>query len=838
VVANEYFEIRSSPLSQNNGLYQATGTPTTSSVTATKISGSEPDNDTAETVTWLGESDDKNVFFDTAAKEIYLLEQGALDVAGVGLDIVYKFAKEEWKDDDYLNAFPFPFFAIDTDAGKYIIGTDGANTNGWNWKDVTSPAIRTRKLIRSAGWEEQDASGNVLAQHAGIQTLGVFAAGTDNAFYQFGTDTTVNDTVDFNFADAVNEAVECYTRLAAGSINGGTGIAISADGRTLTRSDGGNWRTDGFLAGGQIGLRDSEDSTMDGTWLIKSVQDATDGTLTCGRAADSTSGLVIAAQTITRADGGSWIDDGWVVGSKFITTASEDGGANDAINTITAITATVVTHAGSAMTVNADDTTMVCGMFDDALTPDITVNAAVDNRNAFAIRLREQGKTHDASDLAAAGESALGNRLFKFPLSNVTDLKIVTADASIIGQTPYVGTQEDTGTNGSVTAASATFTDATALAFIAGDVGKLICITSGTNVGMYEIVGFTSSSVVTVDRPFANTESSITWTLNPYGMEINYFATAQSIGGYAEGGGTFDFGIQLEANNGTAIQLYEYVQYQLRQASDIDKDASTGIGRALDDLLVFEGDTLISGKGIPRNPDGGGSGVYITNINSVDANNITNYDNLGAAKTFPETIAVTLDFNDAILNDTVATYDLYFDRTIRTTTDATFVVTAGTGDTGTFVSTAQQPTLNAGAGQYVRISGLTGADEPMNGVYQVTNETSTSSWDVRRWDGATIVTTTGAVANIDQYAIDTPDATIVQDNTPVNVQGTDPSADVTFSFDYDGNTQNGRTAETTFVVARAIGLNTAQFVQSSVQSIVSGQALTIVLTASNELNVE
>ena len=34
-----------------------------------------------------------------------------MDAAGVGLDIVYKFSKEEWKDDNYLNAFPFPFFA-------------------------------------------------------------------------------------------------------------------------------------------------------------------------------------------------------------------------------------------------------------------------------------------------------------------------------------------------------------------------------------------------------------------------------------------------------------------------------------------------------------------------------------------------------------------------------------------------------------------------------------------------------------------------------------------------------------------------------------------------------
>jgi len=687
IAAGEFFQIRDHSQAENNGLYYETGgTPLTTSVTATKISGANPTNQTSEAVLWLGDSNTEalNVMFDTAAKKIYLVEQAALDVAGVGLDIVYKFAKEEWKDDDYLNSFSFPIFAIDTDAGKYIVGTDGSNNNGWNWIDVGAPVIRTRKLIRSAGWEEQDASAVVLSQWAGIQTLGSFEDSVnDNAYYQFGTDTTVDDTVNFDFNGPVNEAILCF-----------------------------------------------EEQAQPGS-------------------------LAITTTTVTRT-GGSFITEGYKVGGAVTIRSAEDAG-NDATFVLTAVTALILTTTG--LTANVADTTAIL---------------SVDNRSAFATRLRVRdgdanGKTFGSSNLAAAGESTLGNRLFKFPLSNVTDLKISATDVAI-----------DSDSNG---------------------------IPDG----------------------------------NYAGMTITYFAAPQSIAGYV--GGSYNFGIGINANSGTAQEVYEFVQWALRSngghgsVKDIDNDASTAIGRAMDALLVFEGDTLISGKTIPINPDGGGTGVYISNIAAADKNNVKNYDNTGVERSFPETISVTLDFNSALISDTVATYDLYFDRTIQTTTDATFVLTAGTGASGTFVSTAQMPTLNVGAGQFVTVKGLTGADVAMNGVYQVDTETSTSSWAVTRWDNTTIVTAAGTAVTIDQYGIDTPDAIVVQDDVPANVSGL-ASADYAFSFDFDGNVQGGRTVSTTtFVVARAQGISGAQYVQSSVQSIVTGTPLTIVLTASNELNV-
>ena len=211
-------------------------------------------------------------------------------------------------------------------------------------------------------------------------------------------------------------------------------------------------------------------------------------------------------------------------------------------------------------------------------------------------------------------------------------------------------------------------------------------------------------------------------------------------------------------------------------------------------------------------------------------------DNLGDRKQFPETVAITLDFNSALIDDTVAEYSLFFDRTIRNSVDSTFVVTAGTGSTGTFVSTAQFPAALDATGDYVRVVGLTGADEPMNGIYQVTALTSTSLWEVERYDGTTIVTTAGEAASIDEHPIDSPDSIIVKDDVPADITGL-ASVDIEASFDFDANVQGGRlVSTTTYVVARAIGLSGAQFVQSGVSSIATGTPITITLTAANELN--
>jgi hypothetical protein len=243
------------------------------------------------------------------------------------------------------------------------------------------------------------------------------------------------------------------------------------------------------------------------------------------------------------------------------------------------------------------------------------------------------------------------------------------------------------------------------------------------------------------------------------------------------------------------------------------------------------------GLTFPRNPDGGGAGVYITNLNAASSNDTTYYDNLGLVRSAPLTVAVTLDFNQTILDDSVSKYTLFFDRTIRTTV-SDLVIAAGTGANGTFTSAGNNlpATLNRNVGAYVRITGLTGVDEAMNGVYQVTGSIDAASYDVTRYDGATIVTTGAASLFLDQNCIDTPDAIIVKDSGLSDVTNVNPATDYSFNFDYSNNDQGGRTPSTdAFVQARTIGQSIQQYTQSAVQTI-STSATTIALSAAIERN--
>ena len=142
---------------------------------------------------------------------------------------------------------------------------------------------------------------------------------------------------------------------------------------TITRTDGGSWTTDGFAVGQAIvvggSARDSNGSGLiytiqsvssnvitlaAGTPLRTEASAAAPETLTVTRAAPAyivgnttttnayfTAGTVSAPGTITRTDGGSWINDGFQIGETVQVTSGS--AANTGTYTITAVTKGVLT---------------------------------------------------------------------------------------------------------------------------------------------------------------------------------------------------------------------------------------------------------------------------------------------------------------------------------------------------------------------------------------------------------------------------------------------------------------------------------------------------------------
>ena len=164
-------------------------------------------------------------------------------------------------------------------------------------------------------------------------------------------------------------------------------------------------------------------------------------------------------------------------------------------------------------------------------------------------------------------------------------------------------------------------------------------------------IGLTGLNYIANRFPLASsidgkiTASDATIAANaPYsGMSITYGAVTRSIGGVAR-----NFGVVVDGNNGTKEQIYEFVQYSLRQAGDIDDGAGTQVGQLADSLMGFVGDTLVT------------QNCFIDNFDSNDTNSLTFTDTGGEPRTFPFVAAGTLSFNANLVSDANAIYRVFF----------------------------------------------------------------------------------------------------------------------------------------------------------------------------------
>lgn len=192
-------------------------------------------------------------------------------------------------------------------------------------------------------------------------------------------------------------------------------------------------------------------------------------------------------------------------------------------------------------------------IFGDTNNGNFDFNDAADT---FKLFCREQGKTYAASNKAAIGATNLNYIVYRFPLSNGTDLKISASDNTISTTSPY----------------------------------NQITVTYYGTDQLFDVDGDT--------------------TTEPY----RYIITDAS-------------------GSATTKQIYEKIQYLLRQSSDIDTGAGTVTGKTADSLLSFVGDTLV-----------GANGVYISGLNTNYINSVDFYDFNGIVRRYPFVAAGTINF--------------------------------------------------------------------------------------------------------------------------------------------------------------------------------------------------
>lgn len=306
------------------------------------------------------------------------------------------------------------------------------------------------------------------------------------------------------------------------------------------------------------------------------------------------------------------------------------------------------------------------------------------------------------------------------------------------------------------------------------------------------------------DAKITNSDATVTTTAPYTGMSIDVFGAGQ---GRVIGGTSRDFTIIIDGNDGTAEQIYEFVQYQLRQAGDIDQDNSHPLnGLTADALLQFNGDTLRTLQ------DRNGRGVYIDNFNANDTNRLEFTDDTGTIRTFPFVAAGSFAFNPNLVNDTDAKFWAFFTNDDAGDnlgydfgTDNAILVHGNTSVAGTDITvTAASNTITStttdlsshAVGTVIHLEGTASDD----GYYEVT-ASAANSLTVQTLN-ETAVSFTGAASGT-SYTL-----------TQTLTGDIDGNSSISFDFDYDGNVQRGAgsagvDAPITIV---AMGLNTSQYV--------------------------
>jgi hypothetical protein len=529
--------------------------------------------------------------------------------------------------------------------------------------------------------------------------------------------------------------------------------------------------------------------------------------------------------TITRATG-SFITDGFVVGGQIEISSST---SNDGVYELSVVSAT-------SMTITTTWTAEAWG----------TTTIAYDQSNALSVQLRirdadPKGKTFQTSVLANAGEIAIASKVIKFPLANAADQKIDATDAQVVtGDWAEVriryldqtynrevdsatkrnfGIVIDAGTYSQANGAAATTSrwDSANINLGTGEAladytGGTLIIHEGVNQGSYTISGTPVDSAGT--------------------LQVTVVGTPLTVSGSDE-----SFTIQRATPLGVSAQnIFERVQYELRQATDINSSADGSvIGLMAGELAAYVGDSITFGGFESVNPNGPDTGVIVEGFDANDTNNMFFVDNLGAAtgtRNFPFVAAGNLNFNTNLTADTDPEYWLYYQYTARTT-NSDIDVTAPSGSTYTLTGTLPNMAVN----DYIRISGF--AEDANNGLFRVTVENTPSvSYDVVRADGELVGgVETDQTVNIDENPYNSPDAILVDNNSGADIVGAASVASVAFDYDYDNNTQGGRTAATDAVcVLKAAGLETGQYVEVTNLTITRSTGLSFTATSPLERN--
>lgn len=181
------------------------------------------------------------------------------------------------------------------------------------------------------------------------------------------------------------------------------------------------------------------------------------------------------------------------------------------------------------------------------------------------------------------------------------------------------------------------------------EAGKTFAASNNTQIGAaqmtYQVYRFPLTN--SVDLKVTATDAEISNSPLYNNIDVTFFGTDQTrnIDGTPA---PFRIIVNDATGNATPQQIYEKIQYLLRQASDIDAGPGSVTGATADAIAYFVGDTLV-----------GANGVAIDNLNTNFLNSVELYDRNAVKRIYPFVAAGTITFGpNALAGDTK--YHLFF----------------------------------------------------------------------------------------------------------------------------------------------------------------------------------
>lgn len=249
----------------------------------------------------------------------------------------------------------------------------------------------------------------------------------------------------------------------------------------------------------------------------------------------------------------------------------------------------------------------------------------IDYRSVFEAFLREQATTYAKATLADQNVFSIDYSVYKLPLANAPDPKVVASDNDIETLPRYAGMK---------------------ISYLRGN-GFIDWVSEGN----YAIDDVVRDTTVAPARWFRSLTAHSGVVTAPSADATNWEAY---LGERQIGDNWYAYNIVVDADSQLAEYVYEFTQYKNRQGVDINDDMYTEgfgsvVGQIAPQLLSFLGDTLITG-----------SGVFVENFDTSDTNRIEFSDADGTRRLYPFVAAGRINFNDNLQADTAAKYWMFF----------------------------------------------------------------------------------------------------------------------------------------------------------------------------------